>query len=143
MPHDQPPQAWNKNRGRRERPHSSHPAHSSHPVHPAHPSPRGRTSAPYPQRQGPRGGYPERHHPPQPDVHDLMQPGHTGSEAEYLKSLIDSRARVTVVMEDGERLQGHLRYYDRDCFSIGLSATGPRIFLRKDSVSYISEDEDS
>ena len=136
MPHDQPPLAWNKNRGSRAGPH------------PSYPSPRGRTPAPYPQKHGQKGGHPEhhqleRHQLPQPDVHDLMQPEHTGSEAEYLKSLIDSRARVTVVMEDGERLQGHLRYYDRDCFSIGLSATGPRIFLRKDSVSYISEDKDS
>ena len=82
----------------------------------------------------------ERHSPPPPDAHELMQPEHTGSEAAYLKSLIDSRAKVTVVLTDGERLQGHIRYYDCDCFSIGLSATGPRIFLRKDSVAYISED---
>jgi sRNA-binding regulator protein Hfq len=72
-----------------------------------------------------------------------MQPEHTGSESEYLRSLIDSRAKVTVVMMDGERLQGRIRYYDQDCFSIGLSATGPRIFLRKDSVSYILEDNPS
>jgi host factor-I protein len=74
-------------------------------------------------------------------AHELMQPQQTGSEAAYLKSLVDSRAKVTVVLRDGERLSGRIRYYDHDCFSIGLSAKGPRIFLRKDSVSYISEDQ--
>ena len=82
----------------------------------------------------------ERHSPPPQDMHELMQPEHTGAEAAYLKSLIDSRTIVTVVMMDGERLQGRIRYYDCDCFSIGLSATGPRIFLRKESIAYISED---
>jgi small nuclear ribonucleoprotein (snRNP)-like protein len=85
-------------------------------------------------------GHEERQSQPPPDVHELMQPEYTGSEAAYLKSLIDSRAIVTVVLTDGERLQGRIRYYDCDCFSIGLSATGPRIFLRKDSVAYICED---
>jgi small nuclear ribonucleoprotein (snRNP)-like protein len=68
----------------------------------------------------------------------MAEPGSTGSEAEYLKSLVDSRATVTVVLKTGERLQGRIRYYDRDCFSIGPSEGGPKIFLRKNSVSYIS-----
>ncbi len=73
-------------------------------------------------------------------MHDLIQPEHTGSESDYLKSLVDSRAKVTVVLKNGERLQGRIRYYDRYCFSIGLSAHGPRLFLRKASVSYIAEE---
>ena len=73
-------------------------------------------------------------------MHDLIQPEHTGSEAGYLKSLVDSKAKVTVVLKTGERLQGRIRYYDRHCFSIGLSAHGPKIFLRKASVSYIAEE---
>jgi len=71
---------------------------------------------------------------------DLVHPEHTGSESAYLKSLVDSHARVTVVLKDGERFQGHIRYYDRYCFSIGLSVEGPRIFIRKNSISYISEE---
>ncbi len=71
---------------------------------------------------------------------NLIHPEHTGSESAYLKSLIDSHAKVTVVLKNGEQLHGHIRYYDRHCFSIGLSAQGPRIFLRKASVSYISEE---
>jgi sRNA-binding regulator protein Hfq len=73
-------------------------------------------------------------------IQHLVHPEHTGSESAYLKSLIDSRVKVTVVMKNGERFHGCIRYYDRHCFSIGLSAQGPRIFLRKDSVSYICEE---
>lgn len=76
----------------------------------------------------------------QPAAEDLVHPEHTGAEAEYLQSLVDSHAIVTVKLITGETLRGHIRYYDQDCFSIGLSAAGPRIFLRKASVAYISEE---
>ncbi len=75
-----------------------------------------------------------------PQISALGPPEDTGSESAYLKSLIDSRAKVTVVLKSGEQFRGHIRYYDRHCFSIGLSAKGPRIFLRKASVSHISEE---
>jgi small nuclear ribonucleoprotein (snRNP)-like protein len=71
------------------------------------------------------------------DIHDLIDPEHTGSEAAWFKSLVDSRAQVTVVLTSGEQLHGRIRYYDRDCFSIGLTAKGPRFFLRKESVAQI------
>ena len=71
---------------------------------------------------------------------DSVHPEQGGSEAAFLKSLIDSHANVTVVLKTGEKLRGHIRYYDRDCFSLGLSAQGPRLFLRKASVSYIAEE---
>jgi sRNA-binding regulator protein Hfq len=87
------------------------------------------------------GRHPEHSGKP-PDTRNLMQPEHTGSESAYLKSLIDSHAKVTVVMQDGERLQGEIRYYDRYCFSIGPSSAGPKIFIRKASVSYIAEDQE-
>jgi small nuclear ribonucleoprotein (snRNP)-like protein len=76
------------------------------------------------------------------EAHELMQPEHTGSESAYLKSLVDSHANVTIVLRDGERLQGQIRYYDRYCFSIGPSDDGPKIFLRKENISYISEDQE-
>jgi RNA chaperone Hfq len=94
----------------------------------------------FPRRHHFKHKHVEQHNPPPPDVHELMQPESTGAESAYLKSLIDGRIKVTVVLTNGERLQGRIRYYDHDCFSIGLSATGPRIFLRKDSVCYISEE---
>jgi small nuclear ribonucleoprotein (snRNP)-like protein len=60
-------------------------------------------------------------------------------ESSYLKHLIDSRALVTVTMKTGEQFQGRIRYYDRDCFSVGLQSENKKLFLRKENVSYISE----
>jgi sRNA-binding regulator protein Hfq len=75
-------------------------------------------------------------------LHESQEPAdreNTGSEAAYFKSLVDSHAKVTVVLTSGEQLRGHIRYYDQHCFSLGLSAKGPRLFLRKENVSHISE----
>ena len=75
-----------------------------------------------------------------PNNREQAETEHTGSEAAYFKSLVESHAKVTVVLTGGEQLRGHIRYYDQHCFSIGLSAKGPRIFLRKENVSHISEE---
>jgi sRNA-binding regulator protein Hfq len=89
-----------------------------------------------PQRRTPVESFEE-----QPSAaQDLVHPEHTGAEAEYLQSLIDAHTKVAVKLTTGETLHGHIRYYDQDCFSIGLSADGPRLFIRKNSVSYISEE---
>lgn len=79
----------------------------------------------------------QRFEPPEPVTPVDMDA--TGAEAEYLKSLIDSHALITVVLTNGERLRGRMRYYDRHCFSIGLEGGGPKIFLRKNKVRYIEE----
>ena len=96
----------------------------------------------FPRKRRFRRRHHERSERPQ-DTRELMQPEHTGSESEYLKSLVDSRAIVTVVLDNGERFQGRIRYYDRECFSIGPSTAGPKIFVRKASVAYIAEDQES
>lgn len=64
----------------------------------------------------------------------------TETESSYLKSLIDSRSKVTVKLVTGEKYQGRIRYYDQDCFSLGLSTEERRLFLRKENICYISED---
>jgi sRNA-binding regulator protein Hfq len=84
--------------------------------------------------------YQHQQHQQQQQQHHPMHPETTGAESEYFRSLIDSHAEVTVVLTNGERMQGHIRYYDRDCFSLGISAEGPRFLIRKDSVAYIAEE---
>ena len=86
-----------------------------------------------PHRQGPPPELP-------PPVDMMEEPQGTGSEAPYLKSLVDSRATVTVVLTTGEELRGRIRYYDRECFSVGPADGGPKIFLRKSSVVCIREE---
>jgi hypothetical protein len=80
------------------------------------------------RKQGKHRGRNERH-----------APESTGSHSEYLRGLIDSETEVTIVMSDGETLKGRIRYYDRDCLSIGLSATGLNVFLRKDQILYLAD----
>ena len=74
------------------------------------------------------------------DVNELVHPESTGTEAAYFKSLIESHRKVTVNLKDGERLQGYIRYYDRYCFSVGLLTGNRKVFLRKENISFISED---
>lgn len=64
----------------------------------------------------------------------------TGSEATYLRSLVDSRRTVIVTLTTGESFRGRVRYYDRDCFSLGLADRQMKILLRKASVLSIQED---
>jgi RNA chaperone Hfq len=63
------------------------------------------------------------------------------TESSYLKSLIESRSIVTVILKNGEKLKGRIRYYDRDCFSVGLTTEKRKVFLRKENVSYIAEEK--
>ena len=76
----------------------------------------------------------------EPELAEQENSEYTDREAAYLRSLVDSRAIVTVVLTTGERLRGRIRYYDRDCFSLGPAGGGPKIFLRKSSVRYLCEE---
>ncbi len=93
----------------------------------------------FPRRRHSRKRRPE-HFNSHPGGSDPVGLESTGSESAFFKSLVDSHAKVTVVLKNGERFRGHIRYYDRHCFSIGLSTKGPRFFLRKASVCYIAEE---
>lgn len=63
----------------------------------------------------------------------------TGAEAGYLRTLVDSRAEVTVVLQDGEQLRGRIRYFDNNLFSVQLTDLGLNILVRKDHVLCINE----
>jgi hypothetical protein len=76
---------------------------------------------------------------PDDDDEEEEEIGSGGSEAAYLRSLVDSKAKVTLVLKSGEQLHGRIRYYDKDCFSLGPADGGPKIFIRKHSLLYISE----
>jgi hypothetical protein len=85
---------------------------------------------------------PFRSNPPEPRDDDPETPddSQTGPETKYMRSLVESRLVVTVVLTTGERFRGRVRYYDRECFSVGPLAGGPNIFVRKQNVHSIVED---
>ena len=66
----------------------------------------------------------------------------TGMESLYLKELMDAEMPVVVVMSNGDRIQGVIRYYDRDVFSLGPADGSPKVFLRKSSIRYLYELEE-
>jgi hypothetical protein len=83
------------------------------------------------------------HNRPRPERNESAQPGQqeeADREAAYLKSLVESKTTVVVVLTSGEQLKGKIRYYDRDCFSLGPLSGGPKLFLRKSSVRYLYEE---
>ena len=82
-----------------------------------------------------------RHRSERPPISESPSRESTGQEAAYLKALVDARTPVVVVLTSGEELQGHVRYYDRDCFSLGPSDGGPKLFLRKSSIRYMYEEK--
>ena len=98
----------------------------------------------YPRHHAPRHSFQRNRRVERPGRHshtkELANPESTGTEASYLKSLIDSHAKVTVKMITGEKFLGHIRYYDQYCFSVGLLKEKKKVFLRKDSVAYIAEE---
>ena len=63
----------------------------------------------------------------------------TGYEVAYLDDLVRREQLVALVMQSGETLQGAIRYYDRDVFSLGPADGGPKLFLRKESIRYLYE----
>ena len=97
--------------------------------------------APFKDRRPPRRDQPPRRRVDQPVVNDDPRNESTGREAAYLKSLVDSGATIVVVLTTGEQLRGQVRYYDRDCFSLGPADGGPKLFLRKSSIRYFWEEE--
>ena len=60
----------------------------------------------------------------------------------YLDKLIRQETVVAVVMKTGETIRGCVRYYDRDVFSLRPVDGGPKLFLRKENIRYLYEDND-
>ena len=95
--------------------------------------------APFKGRRPPKRHH-ERRRMERPAAAEVVNYENTGCEAAYLKSLVDSGATIVVVLTTGEQLRGHVRYYDRDCFSLGPADGGPKLFLRKSSIRYLYEE---
>jgi hypothetical protein len=69
-----------------------------------------------------------------------IDPDDTGRESDYFKKLVDNEKAVVVVMSDGEKISGTIRYYDREVFSLGPADGSTKRFLRKSSIRYLYEE---
>jgi small nuclear ribonucleoprotein (snRNP)-like protein len=65
----------------------------------------------------------------------------TGMEAQYIKELMDEEKLVVVVLNHGDPVRGYVRYYDKDVFSLGPDDGSPKMFIRKENIRYIYEED--
>lgn len=68
-------------------------------------------------------------------------PGDTNAEIYYYKKQIDSRTLMTIVLTDGEEIEGTIEWYDRDALKVNR-ADAPNILLLKHNIKYMFKAED-
>lgn len=73
------------------------------------------------------------------DTHGVPQSSH--AEAFYFQKQIQQGTELTVVLEDGEELQGTLEWYDRS--AVKLRSGRHRVMIYKDSIKYLYKTSDA
>jgi sRNA-binding regulator protein Hfq len=68
-------------------------------------------------------------------------PSETNAEIYYYKKQIDSRTLMTIVLNDGEEIEGTIEWYDRDALKVNR-AEAPNILLLKHNIKYMFKAED-
>ncbi len=68
--------------------------------------------------------------------HQDVQPVQESTHAEsfYLQKQAQSQTPMVFVLEDGERIEGCIEWYDRDCIKI---RSHTRILIYKSSIKYL------
>ncbi|MDQ6786244.1 MAG: hypothetical protein M3033_05425 [Acidobacteriota bacterium] len=66
----------------------------------------------------------------------LPPPVETNAETFYYKKQIDSRTLMTIVLQDGEQIEGTIEWYDLDALKINR-ADAPNLLLPKHSIKYM------
>lgn len=68
-------------------------------------------------------------------------PDQTNAEAFYFLKQMNSKTPMTVVLDDGERINGHIEWYDQHCIKVHRE-DGPNVLLYKRCVRYLYKAED-
>jgi len=68
-------------------------------------------------------------------------PSETNAEIYYYKKQIDSRTLMTIVLNDGEEIDGTIEWYDREALKVNR-ADAPNILLLKHNIKYMFKAED-
>ena len=80
-----------------------------------------------------KGGKSRRKAPP-PEV--------TNAEAFYYVKQINARTQMVVVLDDGERLEGVIEWYDRACLKLNREGA-PNLLLMKHAIRYMHKQEEN
>ena len=68
-------------------------------------------------------------------------PSETGAEIFYYKKQIDSHSLMTIILQDGEEIEGTIEWYDRDALKVNRK-TAPNVLLLKHNIKYMFKAED-
>ena len=79
--------------------------------------------------------------PREDDARKKSPPSETNAEIYYYKKQIDSRTLMTIVLTDGEEIEGTIEWYDRDALKVNR-ADAPNILLLKHNIKYMFKAED-
>lgn len=63
-------------------------------------------------------------------------PDQTNAEQFYYSKQMQSKTRMTVVLSDGEQLEGVIEWYDRDCLKLNRVGA-PNLLLFKRCIKYM------
>ncbi len=75
------------------------------------------------------------------DARKKLPPSETNAEIYYYKKQIDSRTLMTIILNDGEEIEGTIEWYDRDALKVNR-AEAPNILLLKHNIKYMYKAED-
>lgn len=75
------------------------------------------------------------------DTRRKSPPNETNAEIYYYKKQIDSRTLMTIILVDGEEIEGTIEWYDRDALKVNR-ADAPNILLLKHNIKYMFKAED-
>ena len=75
------------------------------------------------------------------DARKKSPPSETNAEIYYYKKQIDSRTLMTIILNDGEEIEGTIEWYDRDALKVNR-ADAPNILLLKHNIKYMFKAED-
>ena len=92
-----------------------------------------------------RENYSERNFPRQKETADTRKkqppPSETNAETYYYKKQIDARTKMTIILQDGEEIEGTIEWYDLDALKINRQ-DAPNILLPKHNIKYMYKSEE-
>ena len=100
-------------------------------------SPAPTTSAP-PREGHPQGSGPQ---PQQGPRRRAVPPEQTSAESFYYLKQMNNRTPMVVVLDNGERLRGHIEWYDRTCIKVNREGE-PNLLVFKHAIKYLFKQEE-
>ena len=88
-----------------------------------------------PQHGGPAGPH------GQPGRRRQVPPENTSAEAFYYVKQMNGRTPMVVVLDNGDRLRGHIEWYDRSCIKVNRE-DAPNLLVYKHAIKYMFKQDE-